>query len=119
MKYQQNQNQRGGQLRDQGSNLQNRTSQGLRPINGEILSVDDQSIIVKLSDGSSKIIILTDSTSINKTAEQPKDNLKVGEKVAVFGSQNSDGSVAAQNIQINPVFRGVSNSPNDTIQNQD
>lgn len=79
--------------------------QGFRPVNGEIIGSDDKSITVKLTDGSSKIVLITSSTSINKAAQASKDDLKNGEKVAVFGQTNSDGSVTAQNIQLNPVLR--------------
>ncbi len=82
----------------------NRIGAGFRPVNGEILSTDDKSITVKLQDGSSKIVLISDKTEINKAAEATKDDLKTGEKVAVFGQENSDGSVTAQNIQINPTF---------------
>ena len=78
-----------------------------RPINGEIISSDDKSITVKLSDGSSKIVVLGTSTVINKADQATKDDLKVGEKAAVFGTENSDGSITAQNIQLNPTFRGI------------
>jgi len=43
---------------------------------GEILSSNDSSITVKLQDGSSKIVILSNSTSINKQATGSKTDLK-------------------------------------------
>ena len=55
--------------------------------------------------GSSKIIILTDSTAINKSAEGTREDFKTGEKIGVFGTENSDGSITAQNIQLNPTVR--------------
>ena len=95
---------RNGQFQQRG--------QGFRPVNGEIIAVDDKSITVKLQDDSSRIVILTDTTVINKSAQGSKSDLKVGEKVAVFGIENSDKSVTAQNIQLNPVTRGIfSESP--------
>jgi ribosomal protein S1 len=75
-------------------------------VNGEIIGVDEKSITVKMQDGSSRIVILSEKTEINKAASGTKDDLKVGERVAVFGQENSDGSVTAQNIQLNPMFRG-------------
>lgn len=81
--------------------------QGIRPVNGEIISVDDKSITVKLADNSSKIVLLTDNTVINKSSPGSKEDLKVGEKVAAFGTENSDGSVTAQSIQLNPILRGM------------
>ncbi len=75
---------------------------GTRPIAGEILSTDQGSITVKLPDGQSKIVILTDKTLINKAATGSAEDLKAGVTVAVFGPANSDGSTTAQNIQIRP-----------------
>lgn len=79
-----------------------------RPVSGDIISSDSSSITVKLPDGSSKIVLITGSTQINKADQATKADLTVGAKVAVFGSANSDGSVTAQNIQLNPMMRGVS-----------
>ncbi|RJR25751.1 hypothetical protein C4578_00760 [Candidatus Microgenomates bacterium] len=79
--------------------------QGIRPINGEIISQDENSITVKMQDGSSKIVILSDQTAINKASTGSKDDLKTGEQVAAFGTENSDGSITAQNISIGETFR--------------
>lgn len=94
---------------NQGRGLQR--GQNFRPVNGEIISADEKSVTVKLPDGGSKIVILSEKTSINKAAEATKEDLKVGEKVAVFGSENTDGSVTAQNIQLNPQPRGNLGQP--------
>ncbi len=75
---------------------------------GDILSVDKNSITVKLPDGSSKIVLLTSSTSINKAGQGAISDLSVGIRVAAFGTTNSDGSVTASNVQINPMQRGPS-----------
>jgi hypothetical protein len=75
-------------------------NQGLRPLSGEILTINEGSITVKLPDESSKIVLLTESSVINKTEEGSNDDLSEGTQVVVFGQENSDGSVTAQNIQI-------------------
>ena len=82
---------------------------GFRPVSGEIISSDDKSITVKLNDGSSKIVFLAGNTNINKADQAAKSDLKVGEKVAVIGQENSDGSVTAQNIQLSPIQRSTPN----------
>jgi len=81
--------------RDQGGNRV-----GFRPVSGEIISQDDNSITVKLQDGSSKIVILSKNTAINKASTGAQSDLKTGERIAVFGTNNSDGSITAQNISI-------------------
>lgn len=86
----------------------NGNRQGFRPVSGSIISKDDKSITVKLQDGSSRIVILSDKTTINKAAAATKDDLTVNEMVSVFGTDNLDGSVTAQTIQLNPQqFRGT------------
>lgn len=73
---------------------------------GTVLSVDNNSITVKLNDGSSKIVLLTSSTNINKAAQATVSDLAVGTTVAAFGTTNSDGSITATNVQVNPMMRG-------------
>lgn len=84
---------------------------------GTILSVDNNSMTVKMNDGSSKIVLLTSSTAINKANTAAVSDLSVGETVSAFGTTNSDGSVTATNVQINPVMRapgGQSGTPSST-----
>jgi hypothetical protein len=78
---------------------------GFTPVNGSIVSADDKSLTVKLTDGSSKLVILSATTQINKAATASAADLQVGDKVAVFGQTNSDGSVTAQSVQLNPIIR--------------
>lgn len=117
MKYQENKQPAfsrqftGGQNWQQHKNVNNGTTTGnrgsFRPVAGEIISVDGDSITVKMNDGSSKIVLLTDKTEVNKAETVSKDELKTGETVSVFGSENSDGSVSANNIQLNPDFANM------------
>lgn len=69
---------------------------------GEIITKDDQSVTLKLSDGGSKIIFFADSTQISKSATGAREDLTVGSNLTVSGSANQDGSLTAQSIQIRP-----------------
>jgi hypothetical protein len=69
---------------------------------GDVVSVDQNSITVKLSDGSSKIVNLTKSTTYSKTDAVSQSDVTNGTKVAVIGATNSDGSVTATRVEINP-----------------
>lgn len=75
---------------------------------GDVLSVDNNSITVKLADGSSRIVLFTSTTSFNKAAQATVTDISAGTRIAAFGTINTDGSVTASNVQINPVMRGPS-----------
>lgn len=72
-------------------------------VNGEIISVDDQSVTVKLRDGGSKIVLLSEKTEISEFVSGELGDLAVGKNVMVMGTVNSDGSVTAQTVQLRPV----------------
>ncbi len=80
----------------------NRT--GGRPVVGEVMSVDASTMTVKLADGTSKIVVLSETTTVSETASAEKTSIKVGSKVGAFGTDNADGSVTAQTVQLNPSF---------------
>lgn len=78
---------------------------------GSILSMDDKSFTVKLADGSTKLVFFSDTTTYSNTISATKADLKTGINVAVIGSPNSDGSVTATNVQLNPEFGRPQASP--------
>lgn len=99
-----------GRFGGQGGFARTGDAQGTRPVSGSILSQDANSITVKMPDGSTKIVILSDKTAINKASAGAKSDLTTGAKVAVFGTQNSDGSITAQVISLGGnMFRGMRN----------
>lgn len=102
MKYQESKN----PPRNSNRQLQGNRQGASGAIIGQIFSIDDnKSITVKMQDGSSKIVLLSNSVTVSKTDAVSRDDLKVGVSVGVFGTNNPDGSVTASNIQLNPMFR--------------
>lgn len=77
-------------------------TRGGNMINGDIISKDDKSITLKLSDGGSKIIFYSPNVQIEKTATGKPSDLEVGKSVSVNGQTNPDGSVVAQTIRFRP-----------------
>lgn len=94
--------------------MMNGTRSGMRPVNGEIIAVDATSITVKNADGSSRIVILSEKTAINNEVAASRDDLKVGTKISAFGSDNSDGSMTALSVQLNPIGRRIETSTTPT-----
>lgn len=103
MRYQQNkgssQTAAGRGAFRQGTGMMGRNGGTVR---GEITNADNKSISVKLSDGSSKLVILSNSTAIFEATAASKTTLQAGKQVLVFGTTNSDGSITASNVQLNP-----------------
>lgn len=90
----------------------------MQPVRGQIISADSNSITVKMQNGSSKIVLLNGSTAITQSASATASDLQVGKQVLVLGTSNSDGSVTASNVSLNPTVmfggRGGGNSPSPT-----
>ncbi len=80
---------------------------------GEVSSFDDNSITVKTTDGSSKIILISDSTTYTMSSEASKSDLKTGDTIAIVGDVGSDGTITASSVQLNPTLRmvGASQAP--------
>jgi hypothetical protein len=69
-------------------------------VSGQVLSVDSNTITVKLQNGGSQNVILAPSTQYGKMVAGTSADVVVGTSVIATGSTNSDGSVTAQNVQI-------------------
>ncbi len=88
-------------------NTKNGTGMGFGGMQiGTVSSIDDTSMTVKLQDGSSKIVILSGTTNYKTTIAAAKSDIKIGDTIAVSGSTNTDGSVSAQSVQLNPEMMG-------------
>ena len=73
-----------------------------RPVRGQVLDMSNNSLTVKMSDGSTKIVVLSASTAFMQSTKAALSDVKTGDTVNVVGTANSDGSVTAQQVQINP-----------------
>ncbi|EKD67236.1 MAG: hypothetical protein ACD_48C00525G0002, partial [uncultured bacterium] len=58
---------------------------------------------------SSKIVVLSGTTTYAKSTDGSQTDLKVGDRVNAFGTTNTDGSVTAQSIQLNPPQGRINN----------
>lgn len=69
---------------------------------GEVIAKDETSITVKTQDGSTKIILVTESTEVMNATKGTIADVTVGQNVMVNGAPNQDGSVTAQSLNIRP-----------------
>jgi hypothetical protein len=75
---------------------------GVSAIEGQIVSMDDKSITIKLRDGGSKVVFYSTSTQVRKITEGSANDLSANEQITILGKTNPDGSVTAQFIQLRP-----------------
>lgn len=95
----------GGGVRTTGMRTDGQSNRmGTRPVSGEVLSTDEDSLTVKTQDGGSKIVLYAEKTTINKASRAEKTDIKTGERVMILGTENTDGSMTAQSIQLNPIL---------------
>jgi len=105
--YQMNGGSGGNTQRGQGRFFGGRNGQAVR---GKVINSDNNSITVQSNDGTSTIVVVSGSTNYYKSASASKNDINNGDTVMVFGQKNSDGSVTAQMVQLNPIGRMQSGS---------
>lgn len=81
------------------------SGQNIRPIRGEVVSLDTNSMTVKLPNGNSVIVIFGTSAQFAKSSSASASDVKNGDTVMIIGVQNNDGTVTAQSVAINPPNR--------------
>ena len=75
---------------------------GMGVVSGQILSLASSSFTVQLSNGNSQAVFYSSSTSVMKPTPAPVSALMAGTMVMIDGTENSDGSLTAQSIQVRP-----------------
>lgn len=96
----------------QGTGTGLRNGAGSGATFGEVTKIDDTSITIKTVDGSSKIILISDTTTFNKSAAASKTDLTVGSQVRVDGTTDTNtGSVTGKTIQIDPAMPNQQTPP--------
>ncbi len=90
---------------------------GMSAVRGQVVKEDSQSITVQLQNGSSKVVLL-DGATFDKTVSASASDVTTGTQVMVIGKTNTDGSVTAQSVQVNPMTRpgGGTQSPSPSSQ---
>jgi hypothetical protein len=78
----------------------NGAARGGNAVTGSIIASDSSSITVQTPDGSTKIVLVSSSTTVNKSSDGALSDLVAGQNVLVTGTTNTDGSVTATRIQV-------------------
>jgi len=90
-----------------------------QPVVGKIVATTENGFSVALEDGSSKVVIIGDSTTVMRSEAASSDALIAGESVMVMGSANDDGTYTARSVQIGQVMRPNSGSERPTLSDQE
>lgn len=81
---------------------------GIRPDQGglsfgEVISVDETSMVIQLpNDAGTKIVYYSDTTEVSKNTSGSIADVAVGDSVTVMGEGTADGSMTANSIQLAP-----------------
>jgi len=99
-----------------GNNPIRQNGMGMRPLVGEIISSDESSVTLKLTDGSTKIVLISDSATILTATAASRTDLVVGKQLTVVGTQNSDGTMTAQSLSLGQFPLGTAGSASGSAQ---
>jgi hypothetical protein len=78
---------------------------------GTIVSADSSSITVKSENGSTKIVLVSGSTTVAKTQPGTMADLTPGQTVIVTGTSNTDGTVTATRVQVGATLPNIQGAP--------
>ena len=83
-------------------NSENLANRGMRAgqIIGEVIKINEDSFTIKLNDGGSNTIYITEETTFTQTQKIEKNKLEEGREVVVFGNNQENQSVIAESVQI-------------------
>ncbi len=78
------------------------SSRGTRggQIIGEIIKINEESFTIKLNDGGSNTIYMTDETTINQMSKADRNSLEEGREIIVSGNAQENQTIIADSIQI-------------------
>lgn len=76
----------------------------IQAIRGKIISSSNGVLTISLLGGNSKLVVIGSNTTITKSSTASASDLTAGNQVMVLGAINSDGSITAKSIQINPAY---------------
>jgi len=80
------------------TNYLNRWSEG--QYFGEITEIHGENIVIQGRNNEKKTVLVTGKTVIKKGRETVKDNLKMGDRIIVFGQLDSEGNIDSELIRI-------------------
>jgi len=81
----------------------NQSKTGLRnTIRGQITAVNGDTVTVQLLNGASQTVQITNTTTIDNANQGTKQDLQNGKTVQINGITNSDGSINATTVLVNP-----------------
>ena len=69
-------------------------------VNGDVISFSGNMLTIKGRDGGSRVVLVTDATKVMKSVEGRKTDVQSGSMVLITGTQNSDGSITADTVQL-------------------
>lgn len=73
-----------------------------RMLSGEVISKDEKSLTLKLVDGSTRIVFISESTKVSKMTDGSLNDVQIGNQVMIVGNQTTEGTFLAEQIQISP-----------------
>ncbi len=97
-------NSRFGALSSSSRTFAGRGNSSANVFAGQVSAIDGSSITLQLPSGNSEVVLYASSTPVTEPTNVSIAKVVAGTNIMVMGTQNSDGSVTAQSIEIRNGF---------------